>query len=193
MKSWGANRGDSLAFLCRGEVSHYAWQTLLLGRRRFLEVVPAQFNIRVFGVHLSAIHSNPTEWRRMIEARSLLRSIAGYHHTFHLLTGDFNSLAPGEELDPSKLPSRLRALLWLGGGRVRWGTLRLMIDAGYVDGYRVLHKDPGPTFPTWDPSIRLDFLFAPAAFQDHIRSCEVVRTPETREASDHFPLLSELA
>ena len=26
----------------------------------------AQTNVRVFGVHLSAIHSNPTEWRRMI-------------------------------------------------------------------------------------------------------------------------------
>jgi exodeoxyribonuclease-3 len=192
MKGWGANRGDSLAWLCRGDVAHAAWHNLTLGRRRYLEIVPAQMNVRVVGVHLAAIHSNPTEWRRMIEARSLLSRMAGYRQAFHVITGDFNTLAPGEELDAAKLPSRLRALYWLGGGRVRWGTLRLMVEAGYVDAYRLLHEDPGCTFPAWDPSIRLDYLFTPAAFDSHIRSCGVLRTGQTGEASDHLPLVSEL-
>jgi endonuclease/exonuclease/phosphatase family metal-dependent hydrolase len=192
MKAWGANRGDSLGWLSRGDVRHYAWHHLLLGRRRYLEIVPAAWDVRIFGVHLSAIHSNPTEWRRTFEARSLLSDIAGYREAFHLVTGDFNSLAPGEELDAAKLPARLRALLWLGGGRVRWRSLRLMTEAGYVDAYRFLHSDAGHTFPSWDPSIRLDYLFTPVAFQGQVRSCEVVRTPETREASDHLPLLAEV-
>jgi endonuclease/exonuclease/phosphatase family metal-dependent hydrolase len=192
MKTWGGNRGDSVAFLSRGEVVHHAWHRLLFGRRRYLELVPAQMKVRIFGVHLSAIHSNPTEWRRTIEARSLLSQAAAYNDPFHLLTGDFNTLAPGEELDADRLPTRLRALLWLGGGRVRWRTLRHMIDAGYIDGYRLLHPDAGHTFPAWDPSIRLDFLFVPAAYKNHVRSCEIIRTAETREASDHLPLLAEV-
>ena len=192
MKAWGANRGDSLGWLSRGDILHYAWHDLLLGCRRYLEIVPAQLGVRVFGVHLSAIHSNPAEWRRTFEARSLLSHIAEYGEAFHLVTGDFNTLAPGEDLDPAKLPRRLRALFWLGGGRVRWRSIRLMIEARYVDAYRLLHSDPGYTFPTSAPNIRLDYLFTPAAFQGHVRSCEVVGTAGAREASDHFPLLAEV-
>jgi exodeoxyribonuclease-3 len=194
MKSWGANRGDSLGFLSRIEIARYAWHNVLLGKRRYLEILPVRSNIRVFGLHLSAIHSNPTEWRRTFELRSLLSQIADYREAFHLVTGDFNTLAPGEELDVRRLPPRLRALLWMGGGRVRWRTIRLMIEAGYSDAYRFLHPgDPGHTFPTWDPNIRLDYLFTPAAFQSRITGCEVIRNaPEAGTASDHFPLLSEV-
>lgn len=192
MKAWGANRGDSLAWLSRGGIVQHAWHSLPVGRRRYLEIVPQETNVRVFGVHLSAIHSNPTEWRRVIEARSLLSRVASYRETFHLLTGDFNTLAPEEELDVTKLPPRLRALLWLGGGKVRWRTIRLMVEAGYIDAYRMLSSDSGYTFPTWDPHIRLDYVFTPAAFQGHVRHCEVVRTPESRQASDHLALLAEL-
>ena len=35
MKSWGANRGDSLGFLSRIEIAHHAWHNLLLGKRRW--------------------------------------------------------------------------------------------------------------------------------------------------------------
>ena len=195
MKAWGANRGDSVGFLSRIEIAHYAWHSVLLGKRRYLEILPVRPNLRVFGVHLSAIHSNPTEWRRAFELRSLLSQIADYRQAFHLVTGDFNTLAPGEELDVRRLPPRLRALLWMGGGRVRWRTIRLMIEAGYADAFRVLHPDDlGHTFPTWDPNIRLDYLFTPAAFQPHVTGCQVVRNaPDAGAASDHFPLLSELA
>jgi exodeoxyribonuclease III len=195
LPTWGANRGDSLGFLSRIDIQHYAWHSVLLGRRRYLEVLPAGLGLRIFGVHLSAIHSNPTEWRRAFELRSLLSQIADYRQAFHLVTGDFNSLAPGEELDPRRLPPRLRALLWIGGGRVRWRTIRLMVEAGYADAYRLLHpEDPGYTFPTWDPNIRLDYLFTPAPFRDRVKSCEVIRkVPEARDASDHFPLLTELS
>jgi exodeoxyribonuclease-3 len=192
MKGWGANRGDSLAWLSRGGILHAEWHRTRLGKRRHLEIVPADFAVRIYGVHLSAIHSNPTEWRRTVEARSLLARVAAHRESFHLLTGDFNTLAPEQDLDISRLPPRLRALLWLGGGRVRWRTIRLMIEAGYVDGYRLFHTDAGYTFPAGDPHIRLDYLFTPAAFKAHIRRCEVVQAPAAREASDHLPLFAEL-
>ena len=51
------------------------------------------------------------------------------------------SSAPGELLDFSKLPARLRALVWLSGGRVRWRTIQGVLDAGYVDAFRALQPD----------------------------------------------------
>jgi hypothetical protein len=118
----------------------------------------------IFGVHLSAIHSNLAERRRAYELRSLLRGIAHHQDGFHVIAGDFNTLAPGEPLDVKRLPPRLRALVWLTGRSLHWTTIRLMLDGGYRDGYRLHSTDPGFTFPTWDPHVRLDYIFLPAVF-----------------------------
>jgi exodeoxyribonuclease-3 len=149
--------------------------------------------MRVFGVHLSAIHSNFTERRRVYELSSLVQAVKAQSPGFHLLTGDFNTLAPGEELDVQKLPPRLRALMWLMGGKIRWRTIQVLLSSGYIDAYRRFHKDQGYTFPTWSPHVRLDYAFVPKTFADRLRRCEIVRdAPGAREASDHFPLLTEV-
>ena len=85
----------------------------------------------------------------------------------------------------------LRALVWLSGGTVRWRTIQVILDSGYVDGYRAAHPDvPGFTFPTWDPHARLDYLFLPTRYAARLVSCEVQDGPRVKEASDHLPLLS---
>jgi exodeoxyribonuclease-3 len=195
MQSWGARRGHSVAFLSRIEIARYQWRQVWLGRRRYLEIVPASGGLRVFGVHLSAIHSNVFERRRMLEVRALLRQIRPDHdEQFHLLAGDFNTLAADAEFDVRRLPARLRAIYWLTGGRIRWKALALMMAGGYADAYRALHQDEGYTFPTWKPQVRLDYVFLPAAAAACVRECRVVRdAPGAREASDHFPLWSEIA
>ena len=110
-----------------------------------------------------------------------------------MLAGDFNTLAPGELLDVAALPHRLRALVWLSGGQIRWRTIQHVLDAGYVDGFRASHpQEPGLTFPTWGGQVRLDFAFTPSGFQERLKSCEVVTVSETKLASDHFPLLTEI-
>jgi endonuclease/exonuclease/phosphatase family metal-dependent hydrolase len=193
LPTFGASIGDSVAFLSRIEIKHYEWHRLLLARRRFLEIELAS-GVRIFGVHLSAIHSNVTEQRRTVEVGALLRAMQPYREAFHLLAGDFNTLAQGAAFDPSRLPARLRALYWLGGGRIRWRALAMMIEGGYADGYRVLHQDEGYTFPTWDPQVRLDYVFVPSAAASAMRSCRVLYdAPGARQASDHFPLLAELS
>lgn len=194
MPSWGALRGHSLAYLSRVDVSAPIWHRVPLGRRRYLEITVKAFNLRIFGVHLSAIHSNLTEGRRMLEARRIIRDIAAKERGFHLVTGDFNTLAPGESLDLRGLPLRLRMITWLTGRKIRWRTIQLMLDAGYLDGYRLLEPEgPAFTFPTWDPHVRLDYIFLPHPFADRLKKCTVVRdAPGVRDASDHFPLLSEI-
>lgn len=193
MAQWAARGGESLGFMSRATVAGYAWHKPRISRHAFLEIQPAGTVARVFGVHLSAVHAAWTERRRIVELRALLRSIAGHQEGFHALTGDFNTLAPGEILDFRKLPTRLRALVWLSGGNVRWRTIQVVLDGGYIDAYRAMHSDvPGFTFPTWDPHVRLDYLFLPARYRQHLQSCEIVEGPGTSAASDHLPLLSVL-
>ncbi len=143
MEQWGSRQGQSLGFLSRRRVQGFGWHKPRISRHAFLEIELAGSEARIFGVHLSAVHAAWTERRRTEELRALLKGIARHQHGFHLLTGDFNTLAPGELLDFRKLPGRLRALVWLSGGKVRWRTIQIILDGGYVDAYRSLHLD-GP-------------------------------------------------
>lgn len=195
LAAWGARPGVSVAFLSRAEVARSEWRLPRPANRPFLEVVLAGSALRVFGVHLTAVHSNWTERRRVRELRGLLAAVARHQDGFHVVAGDFNTLAPGEQLDVRSLPYRLRAFIWLTGRTIRWQTLQLMLDGGYVDCHRRLDPGaPGFTFPTWNPHVRLDYVFLPAAFAERIRRCDVVRDPEqsVAAASDHLPVLAEL-
>jgi exodeoxyribonuclease-3 len=147
----------------------------------------------VFGVHLSAVHAAWTERRRLFELRALLRAVSDHEKGPHVLIGDFNTVAPGDLFDVRMLPRRLRALVWLSGGHIRWRTIATVLSAGYVDSFRRLHPaDLGYTLPTPEPHVRLDYAFVPGAFAEHVRSCEIVKVPAVTRASDHFPLLLEI-
>jgi endonuclease/exonuclease/phosphatase family metal-dependent hydrolase len=192
MSSWGAQATHSVGFMSRVPVARYEWHRPPACRRAFLELELGS-GLRVFGVHLSALHSNWTERRRMRELSALLAAIQAHQRGPHVLAGDFNTLAPGEQLDLRRLPRRLRALAWLSGRTIRWKTIQMMLDARYVDGYRMLHPaSAGFTFPTWDPHVRLDYVFVPAATAERLRHCEVVDGAVGASGSDHFPLLAEL-
>jgi endonuclease/exonuclease/phosphatase family metal-dependent hydrolase len=192
---WGARRARSLAYLSRLPIARSEWRRPFWSRHAYLELTPADVDVHIVGVHLSAVHAAWTERRRTLELRALLGAIRAHAGRFHVLAGDFNTLAPGELLDPLKLPPRLRSLLWLSGGTIRWQTIHTILKADYVDGWKRAHPDAlgVPTFPTWAPHLRLDYVFLPSSFADRLRQCEVVTAPpEVRSASDHFPLFAEL-
>ena len=193
MAQWGARYGTSLGFLSRAPLTHVAWYRPRVSRHAFLELVPAGTAWRIFGVHLSAVHAAWTEHRRRFELRAMLASIRRHQHGPHVLVGDFNTLAPDELFDPRRLPARLRALVWLSGGRIRWRTIQTVLDGGYRDAFRHLHPDTvGNTFPTWDPHVRLDYLFVPGPYVERVGRCEVVDSDDVRAASDHLPLVADL-
>ncbi len=195
MEHWAAAPGHSVAFISRVPIAGHVWRRVRWARRAYLEIALPDGRATIFGVHLSAIHSNLTERRRAHELRGLLASVERHQHGLHLVTGDFNTLSPGERLDMSRLPPHLRAFAWITGGTIRWTTVKLMLDAGYADAFRIAHPSgEGCTFPTWDPQVRLDYAFVPDAFKAQVRRCEVVRDiPAARTASDHFPLFTEIA
>lgn len=195
MSAWASDPTHSLGFMSREKVKSHQWHRPPATGRSFLEIVTARSAFRIFGVHLTAVHSNWTERRRARELRELLAGIQQHSHGFHVVMGDFNTLAPGEILDLAKLPARLRAVVWLTGRSIRWQTIQMMLDASYVDGFRLLHpasEDPGFTFPTWDPHLRLDFAFLPAAWKARLTGCSVFAHEAVKAASDHLPLLVEL-
>ena len=193
MAHWGAHSGRSLGFMSRRAIAHAEWHRPRLSHHAFLEITPAGADVTIVGVHLSAVHSAWTERRRGLELRALLRTLRQRERGFHALVGDFNTLAPGEALDMRKLPPRLRAFVWLSGGRIRWRTIQAVLDAGYADAFRHHHAaETGYTFPTWDPHLRLDYLFVPAPDVARVTSCAVVSHPALAAASDHLPLVAEI-
>jgi len=189
---WASKSGHSVGFISHDAPSHYEWQYTAHIQRPVMAIDID--GLRIYGVHLTATHSNYTERGRMREVRSLLESVKGTDEQFHVLTGDFNTLAPGELLDLRKLPVRYRILAFMLGGRVNYRAIKIMLDKGYVDCYRSLHSDPGFTFPAWDPHVRLDYVFAPQQHASRITKCEVLsHIDEPAKATDHLPLMAEIA
>jgi exodeoxyribonuclease-3 len=193
MAEWRTFSGQSLGYLSRRPVTFCDWVRPRISRHAFIEVVPSGGGVRVIGVHLSAVHAAWTERRRVLELRALLRSVERHRGGFHVLAGDFNTLAPGEPLAVERLPMRIRPLVWLSGGRIRWRTVQTVLDAGYADAYRLQHPfEPGSTLPTSNPHVRLDYVFVPRDQTARLRACDVVRHPAAVAASDHFPVVADL-
>jgi exodeoxyribonuclease III len=192
---WAARRNHSIGFLSRKEVEYHEWHYPAGARHSFLEIVPAGTKSRIFGLHLSARFSKWDERRRTREIRALLEGIKRHQNGFHVLVGDFNTLAPGEVLEVNRMPAWIKALIWISGRKLQRETIQLMLDAGYADAFRMLHPDDkGYTFPTWDPHVRLDYVFVPRAFANRLPGCEVIKEPKEliQSASDHCPLLADL-
>lgn len=194
MNSWAARPGYSIGFISRLDIAHHEWHHPAGATHSFLEIAIAGSESRIFGLHLKARFSKWSERRRALEIRALLEGIKKHQAGFHVLVGDFNTLAPGEILDTKRMPHWIRALIWISGRDIQRETVGIMFTEKYIDGYRSLHQEErGYTFPTWDPHLRLDYIFLPAHFSDRLKSCEVIKQPaEVARASDHFPLLSEL-
>jgi endonuclease/exonuclease/phosphatase family metal-dependent hydrolase len=193
---WAARRNHSIGFLSRQQVDYHEWHYPAGARHSFLEIIPAGTKARIFGLHLSARFSKWDERRRAREIRSLLEGIKRHQDGFHVLVGDFNTLAPGEVLELDRMPAWIRALIWISGRKLQRETIQLMLDAGYGDGYRMLNPEvKGYTFPTWDPHVRLDYVFVPRSFANRLAACDVICEPKERirAASDHCPLVAELA
>lgn len=191
---WAARREHSIGYISRLETSHHEWHYPPGAKHSFLEIVIKGSEARIFGLHLSSMFSKWGEKRRVREIRALLKSIERHQQGFHVLAGDFNTIAVGEVLDVRRMPAWIRGLVWLSGRDIQRETIQIMSDAEYIDGYRSLHPtEKGYTFPVWDPHLRLDYVFVPKEFANRLIDCEVIVQPEViTGASDHFPLMATL-
>lgn len=95
----------------------------------------------------------------------------------HFLGGDFNT--------PGFLGAYSRRLLP--------PVLRSLRKAGYADAFDAVGLGAGRTFPASTPLVRIDFLFFPGRWAHGLRSARTLGPSETRDASDHRPVVVEWA
>ena len=75
------------------------------------------------------------------------------------------------------------------------GSIRLLLNAGYVDCFRHVHPHTdGFTCPASAPAGRIDYIFASPELAARLSACEVVTGTDrvqAEQASDHLPVLAE--
>ncbi len=125
---------------------------------------------------------------RLAQIESMLGLIARFGDHCHAILGDLNALAPadGDERPDASQKSDRKAIT---GGQVVTRLLR----AGYVDAYAAAGQGPPETWSTDNPCVRIDYAFLSPHLAARPRGCRRWDTPLARVASDHFPLLIELA
>ena len=192
---WAARPGHSLGFMSRLEIAHHEWHRPPGARHPFLEIVPAGTEFRVFGLHLSAVHSNWTERRRVRELRALLDGIERASGRLPRTGRRLQHARPGRAARRAPPAGTAPA----AGLAERWPDsvaddpdaarrpLRGRLPPA-SPGRPGLHlSDLGPAHP---PRLRLS---CPSPSPADSTSCEVVRgDAAAAPASDHFPLLADL-
>jgi endonuclease/exonuclease/phosphatase family metal-dependent hydrolase len=128
---------------------------------------------------------------RLAQVKSMLQLIAHCDSHPHVILGDFNALAPSdyhEGFDKSPSPDKSSREATSDGQ-----VVSLMLEAGYVDAFAVAGHGPGETWSTADPHVRIDYAFLSPSLAAQLRHCQRWEPLLSRSASDHFPLLIELA
>ncbi len=184
----------SVAALTREEPDDLEWHRP--GRARgFLEVDPAGGDgLRLLGLHLPAGLSQRGERARLRSVDTLLEWAGGQADDRTVIIGDLNSVARGDAPVVRGMPLWLRLLLRFDGG-IRTDVQDRLTEAGWVDGFRYLHpSEAGFTLPAMAPRIRLDYVLVPKQMLDRLEVCEpAVDAPLAARASDHLPLVAEIA
>ncbi len=117
------------------------------------------------------------EKRRVEDIERILKLAAGYAGLPRIIAGTLNAWSP-EDSPPERAATE---------------AIQKLLDAGFSDAYRLLHKDaPGYTEPVVNPRWRNDYVFVSPELKDCVARCEPVTSGPVREASDHLPVLLEL-
>lgn len=185
-----ANSAYAVAWLSRLPIQRRENHRLAILAKTLLEIEVSWEGtpLRLFATHLASRHdvSRPDD-----EVAAILAVLHALADQPHLLVGDFNALRPGDPVGIPPAGVEVR-------GEARAGTPRriigLLIEAGYIDCYRVMQpEEPGYTYPSEAPWLRLDYLFASPSLARRLVSCYVRGDGDIQHASDHVPIWAEFA
>jgi len=149
----------------------------------------------VIGVHLHAGELWENEERRLEELEEVLEIGGIFSGMPHVIAGDFNSSHPQQVIDESKVRPATRERVGRQGNEFPRKVVRAMLEAGYVDAHALHHagKELGRSFTTAHPAMRVDYIFVSPDLCPQVRSCDVFTPSIGRYASDHYPVVAELA
>lgn len=182
------NDGYHMAWLTRLPLRASENHRLVTLAKTLLEVEVAWIGspLALFATHLASRWDGRTPVDEVPSILGMLRSRSGQPH---LLVGDFNALRQGDPIGHPPPGVEKRGDARDGAPRQAIG---LLLAEGYVDTYRAVHPyDPGYTYPSHAPWLRIDYHFASPELAMHLRRCELVNSQSASHASDHFPLWSE--
>lgn len=147
----------------------------------------------IMGVHLIPHLWLGFELWRYLEIKYILKRCKRLVGQPVLIAGDFNAIAPGDEVRIESSTASIKAMLALQGNHVFRFAIQALLSAGFIDSFRFLHtKESGFTYPTPKPSTRFDYIFANVKMQRYLKKCQVVHeTDSLLKASDHSPVLAE--
>jgi exodeoxyribonuclease III len=182
-----ANDGYHVAWLSRLPIRRSQNHRLPTLAKTLLEIEVAWNGLLVslFATHLA---SRWDGWSPVDEVPTILGVLAACRGRPHLLVGDLNALRPGDAVGLPPQGEHKRGDAVDGAPRRAIG---LLLEAGYVDTYREIHPhDPGYTYPTSTPWLRIDYHFASPELAVRLSGSDVVNDELAKQASDHFPLWS---
>lgn len=150
----------------------------------------------VIVVHLSP---KDEDWR-MKEVNRLTELLHTAKTQGCLLLGDLNALSPYDQY-PSSLAAELqeRGIVKFGNPS-RFDMIQKLLDAGWVDGLNLEQKAIPLQMTVREGSedkdhlnLRLDYIFVNRPLVSRIQKLSILDTEMSRKASDHFPVIMEMA
>jgi exodeoxyribonuclease III len=138
------------------------------------------------------------EDHRLPELKGALNALSRYKNK--VLMGDLNSLSPEDNYDPRMVEEFSEGQLtkFTRRGSLRFDVLKRTRSAGFRDSAVETGQNHINTVPTpvnTDPyhtSLRLDYILLAGPIAQAVRAYEVVKTPDSDQASDHYPIVITL-
>ena len=183
-----ANSAFAVAWLSRLPIERVENHRFAALAKTLLEIEVAWEGdmVHLFATHLAA---RDDAQRPVDEVPVILGALRPLADRPHLLVGDFNALRPGDLVGAPPHGVEKRGDARPDAPR---HAIRLIMDASYADCYRMLHpREPGYTYPSDAPWLRLDYIFASPQMAARLHDCEVVAGGQAPRASDHLPLRAE--
>lgn len=117
-----------------------------------------------------------------------------------ILIGDLNSLSPLDNYNDEDLIRKLKEanVKKFGINRLKKEVQSKILNWGMIDTIRKFSDEPEYSVPTTYnqdenhvTKLRLDYIFITKSLNPFIQKAKILRTEETNQLSDHFPIIAE--
>ncbi len=159
-------------------------------------VAGPDFSISLLCVHLHPYPTSVDEAIRLREVAAIL-DIARNNPPESdgvIIGGDFNSVHPDQPIDTARLDPNNYERIMANGGNAPRQVVKKILENGWLDAHAST-RSPAQwdvTFTTAFPATRVDYLFVPNRMADRVANCRVIKSPMSRFASDHFPIVLDM-
>ncbi len=156
-------------------------------------LLPNKSSFTIYVTHLD--HTD--EAARLLQLRVARQWLVRDRNRPHIVMGDFNAISPWDFDERQEAYQQLanhdKGQNLINGSNGPQVILQ-MEKGGYVDLLRQHGRAGTQSFiPAADTNLRIDYIFASSSLAPQVQSCAIWQEQAGTEASDHRPVLAELA